>query len=82
MIQQAAASGIPVNLDFVREQAAKQVLGSQYDYFQQQALRQPAAKRQSQMTQRANGQARKPQSAGRDKAGDTADQFFRERGLL
>ena len=83
LAQQAAAVGVSLDADSLREQAAKNVLGSKYDYFQQQAQRQPLQQRQKQMVGRANGIApRTPGKSGRDAAADRSEAFFRERGLL
>lgn len=80
---QAAAVGRQLDQGWVKEQAAKAVLGSKYDFFKQQAQRQPIQQRQKQMVGRANGMSPKsPAKSGREAAGDRADDFFRSRGLL
>ena len=80
MEAQAMAVGVPVDPAWVKEQAAKRVLGNQWDVSTQQAAREPAARRQRQAVARANGHvpSNKP---GRERAGDYAEQFFRERGM-
>lgn len=78
MERQAQAAGINVDKTWIRDEAARQVLGNQYDFFKQQAAREPLAKRQRQFTQRANGQNTKPRS-GRESAGSFVEQFFAER---
>jgi hypothetical protein len=79
--QQAYATNTPVDANWVREQAARNVVGKdRYEFFKQQAQRQPIAKRQGQMLNRANGTAPRTRT-GRDAAADNAEAFFKQRGL-
>lgn len=79
--QQAYATNTPVDANWVREQATRNVVGKdRYEFFKQQAQRQPIAKRQGQMLNRANGTAPRTRT-GRDTAAANAEAFFEQRGL-
>ena len=81
MQQRSLAAGVTPDMTWIRNEAAKQVLGQQYEFFQQQAAKNPSGQRPQQATMRANGrgvQAKAPSYEERKRrAGDFAEDYFR-----